>query len=266
MPRIIADWNGNRLALGGLLMAVGAALLAFLPGLSDLLGLVRAELILFPINGLLLVLGVVVAVRGSVSIAPKPSIHRDRWDSSEVLRALRQAGDFDTIRILNTWIPDVEEFTAHLQDLLIGRGKRFQIKVLLMKANPPNEEQPELLIARVRHRNIPPELAAVHILHTKDQIISLKEQVDEHWSRKLDGRTLDLQIRTYDHLPFGPLYQIGERVIYTGFFLSYAGSGTASPMLKITKSPAGVNGHGDANRMWSIFAEQMSRAWEKGTI
>lgn len=266
MPRMVVDWNANRLALGGLLVAVGTGSLAYVPELSARLGQPEAELILLPFGSLLVLFGLIVAFWGSVSFVPNASMLLDRWDGNEIMKSLRRAGSSDTIRILHTWFPDVEEFTEDLRELLTRRGKKFQLRILLMAANAPDDlQQPGILVARVRHRDIPPNIAAHHIRYTRDRVINLKKEVDEKWSRESSGQTLDLQIRTYDHLPFGPLYQIADRVIYAGFFLSHAPSSHA-PMLKITRLPASANGGNDSDRVWSIFADQMNRAWEKGTI
>jgi hypothetical protein len=264
MPRLTIRWETNRLALGTASITVGVVVLSVPSLLSGSINRIEA-MIVIAIGLVLALFGLVTTVSGSIAFAPQPIVIRGRWNSHEIRRSLQHASDVETIRILNTWLPDVEGFVATLRELLTQHGKRFQIRVLLMAANEGSDVQPGLLTARVRLRDMSADEAAQHILETKGALVKLKSQVDAYWADGRDGRTLDLQIRMYDHLPFGPLYQIGENVIYAGFFLNDNTSEHA-PMLRIMNCPGGIRDDAITNRHWNLFVEQLNKAWENAVI
>lgn len=63
---------------------------------------------------------------------------------------------------------------------------------------------------------------------------------------------VDLDVRLYDHMPFGPIYQIGDEIMYVGFFVNFETSSDA-PMLEIRNTPG--------NRWWRQFEREFSEAW-----
>ncbi|MCK4763857.1 MAG: DUF4147 domain-containing protein [Candidatus Aminicenantes bacterium] len=182
------------------------------------------------------------------------------WKDScrQLYEALEKAPEHATIRIIQTWFPDIEDFIIHLVKLLTAKnGKQFRLEILLMNNKKySNEEQTEcldILDARVSHRIENRERAIGEIDESIKQLIKLKELVDENWEINKVGKTLDLIIRKYHFLPFGPFYQIGDEVMFVGFYLNYCSS-IHAPMIKIRRI---------AREAWNRFKEHFDIGWEK---
>ena len=92
----------------------------------------------------------------------------------------------------------------------------------------------DILGARILHRLEDREMASMKIKDTIKQLVKLKDTVEEKWRKNGQNLTLKLEIRQYDFLPFGPFYQIGDEVMFVGFYLNSCSS-IHAPMLKIKR-------------------------------
>jgi len=75
----------------------------------------------------------------------------------------------------------------------------------------------------------------------------MKERVDNN--RK--GKYLKLEIKKYRFMPFGPIYQIDQKVIYAGFFINYDSS-IRAPMV-VVQNPK--------SEIWEIFERDFIDGW-----
>jgi hypothetical protein len=242
MRMVSFRFDAVRVTLGGALLSVGA-------GVTELVGDLRL------VGGVLFVLGVVVTTAGLVRIAERRVVIHDQWSTRRVIEALKRAPPDATVRILQTWFPE-EEFADCLCDLLVHEGKRFDLQVLLLRAHDARSRKSDLLSARVRLRGTDRSKAIREIGETLDMLVNLKRSVDEVWrAQGADGRkpkVLDLEVRLYEFMPFGPIYQIGGDVMFVGFFLNYDTS-AAGPMLEVRKA--------DQHRIWRKFEQDFERGW-----
>lgn len=181
----------------------------------------------------------------------------DNWDSEKVYKTLKNAPPDATIRILQTWFPE-ENFVSRLEHLLISHNKRFSFEVLLLDSDGDGELQADLLSARVKLRKDASRTNAVEKINDAVKgLLELKRNVDAKWQEATPhGRrppTLDIEVRLYNFLPFGPIYQIGNDVMYVGFFLNYATS-SAGPMLEVQNS--------SDNPLWRCFKRNFDKGWK----
>jgi hypothetical protein len=143
-----------------------------------------------------------------------------------------------------------------LEREILHHDKHFDLRILLLDADIGPDETSDLLAARIQLRGVKRTKAVEEILTCIAQLIDLKTKVDEIWQRDavsgLRPRSLDLQIRRFSFLPFGPIYQIGPDIMYVGFFINYATSLNA-PMLEVRNTPG--------NPVWRTFERQLNEAW-----
>lgn len=179
------------------------------------------------------------------------------WKDSchQLYEALEKAPEDATIKIIQTWFPDAEDFIINLKKLLIEKNKRFKLEILLMNDKEcDNKNHFNILDARILLRFESRKLAIGKIEETIEQLKKLKELVDEKW--KTNDNNLSLEIRQYDFLPFGPFYQVGDEVIFIGFYLNHSSS-IHAPMLKIHKT---------AREAWNKFTEHFDIGWKDSSV
>jgi hypothetical protein len=235
-------FNILRVTVGGLGMSAGPSLFVFDPGLRI------AAVVIFG-------LGVLLAITGLVALSPRRAIVHVRWSQERLRKAMRQAPETATVDLLQTWIPE-EDFIDGLRHLYLNDGKRFHLRVLLM--NPAEKGLNDVLAARIKLRGIERSKAANDIAHTRDSLLRLKRDIDRklaELARAGQGRaeTMDLEIRLYDFMPFGPIYKIGEQVMFIGLYLNDASS-IFGPMIEIRKSRS--------PELWRDIERSLSSGWE----
>jgi hypothetical protein len=206
---------------------------------------------------IMICLGLLLAGDGLVTFSRwKVTVHH-QWSLEKVLRELARAPERASIEILQTWFPE-ENFVTSLERLYMHEGKRFRLQVMLV--NPQDEGAIDVLAARVKVRQIDRAKAAQDVHMALDNICRLKRNVDSALRRSPgnDSRpdTVDLEVRLYDFLPFGPVYKIGDEVIFVGFYLNHASS-VHGPMLEIRKSRC--------PDLWHEFEEDLKQGWTAST-
>ncbi len=184
-----------------------------------------------------------------------PSDRHVQWSQERLLKAMARAPEAAIVEILQTWIPE-EDFIDRLRHLYIDDGKRFHLRVMLM--NPEEEGPNDVLTARVKLRGIERSKAANDIAHSRDSLLRLKKDVDKKLSelaRAGRGRaeTMDLEIRLYDFMPFGPIYKIGEQVMFIGLYVNDTSS-IFGPMIEIRQSRS--------PELWHDLERSLSNGWD----
>ena len=99
----------------------------------------------------------------------------------------------------------------YLKKLLMN-DKRFKLRILM--THPVSDAGQRIIQGRVRFRDEAAEFHTQEIKSQLDQFVNLKTEVDKDWEKTQDGAKLDLQVRLYEHLPFGPQVHIGEERSY----------------------------------------------------
>jgi len=240
MPALSLRFNVVRVTLGAIVISAEPALYAFYPHL-------RLE------AALLFILGVALTVTGLIALSFRRAIVRPRWSQDRIMRALRRAPADTTVQILQTWIPE-EDFIDQLRHLYLYDAKRFRLRVMLM--NPNEQGTNDVLAARVKLRRITRDDAARQINQTRDGLVRLKQQVDQKLNQLVqsheDQHAVDLQIRFYNFLPFGPVYRIGEDVMFVGFYLNHTSS-IFGPMIEIRQK--------QSPELWRVLEHNLSEGW-----
>jgi hypothetical protein len=242
MRQISRRWIPARAAVGALLLSIGSGIRGFQPRFSFIAGIIFA-------------VGLMVVASAVVHVSRRPLVIHNEWDTKRVEKSLSKAPANATIRILQTWFPE-ENFVDCLEREILHHDKQFDLRILLLEADIGPDETSDLLAARIQLRGVNRKKAAEEILTCIAQLVGLKTKVDETWQQGavsgIRPRSLDLQIRRYNFLPFGPIYQIGPDVMYVGFFIAYATSLNA-PMLEVRNTPD--------NPVWRTFERQLNDAW-----
>lgn len=225
--------------------AMGAAALSISTGVARLVpDLVWASVVLF-------MGGLVLLVAGTMKLHPADIVVHKNWDMARITESLRRAPDDAVVRILQTWFPE-EAFIPALRYLYLQDQKEFVLDVLLI--DPATKDG--LLGSRVMLRNLTPEDAAKEVTNTVSGLRDMKSQVEKARSEARPGarrtKGVDLEIRVYKFMPFGPIYQIGEEVMYVGFFINF-GTSSEAPMLEIRNTPH--------NRLWALFRHHYDEGW-----
>ena len=228
-----------RLALGGGVMAISVGILNF----GSEFGL---KWIFLPGGTCLFILGILLFLTGIIELVQNKMI--PIWDDKLIKDTIRSAPTNSTIRILQTWLPDREYFCPFLEDLLIEGKKQFQLEVLLINSDESNK----LLDARIKLRSETRNYAQEQIHATITRLVQMKQRVDAVWDKKYHGAKLNLKIRSYEFMPFGPFYQVGKNKIFVGFYLNYESS-VHGPMLVIGNSKS---------RIWKLFEDDFIKGWE----
>jgi len=241
MWRLSFRFQVVHVTIGGVIMTLAAGLFGFFPGTRIIAGICFAAGILLTVYGL-------VAFRKS-----GPVIHH-QWSSRRVIRALESAPETATIQILQTWFPE-ENFATSLERLYKAHNKRFRLRVMII--DPNGQSEMDVLAARVKLRGIDRARAVGHVTASLENICRMKRNVDTALraaARNGDSPgTVDLQIKLYSFLPFGPIYKIGEEVMFIGFYLSHVSS-VDGPMIEVRKEAC--------PDLWHIFDEDFRRGWE----
>lgn len=236
--------KGTQLAAGGLLLAVGAGVGAQLPdampSYTDLLH--WAGIALFAAGALLSAYAFVDIPLSNGRLYPI-------WREDVIQRAMRNAAPLSTISLLQTSFPTAANLVPLLKELLISDKKRFKIRLLL--ANPFTTAGQSVIAARMRLRDQGADRHKLEIQDQIEQFLKMKAEVDTTWERTRDHARLSLDIRLYDHLPFGPQFHVGDES-FIGFFVAKHSS-IRAPMLRLRKA------HG---KTWALFREDFAAAWK----
>ena len=153
------------------------------------------------------------------------------WDHDKLKKALERAPNDSHIKILQTWWPDDESLCPYIEELLTTGNKCFSFEIFLMWSD--NFEDANSLIAcRERLRSESAEEASDAIHQTIKRLNKMKERIDLNWKQKYKGRTFQLSIKQYNTLPFGPIYQIGDDLLFFGLFHNYDSS-EIGPMIEV---------------------------------
>ncbi|MCJ7481767.1 MAG: hypothetical protein MUO31_02255 [Thermodesulfovibrionales bacterium] len=238
--------SGNILAIGGIILSIGAGLLS----LEPVFGL---KWIFLPIGTIVFLLGVIIVFFGCFEFVSGPEI-KDNWDDNLLRKALETAPPKSTVSILQTWLPDKEKFCPFMEELLIDGSKQFHFRVLLMYGSKKKVND-DLLSARIRLRAESHDDAFQEIVGTIKRLNQMKQKVDTSWVTKYMGAKLDIQIRSYKFMPFGPIYQIGNQMMLIGFYLN-SESSVHGPML-IIRNPK--------SRIWKKFEDNINNGWNSST-
>lgn len=97
--------------------------------------------------------------------------------------------------------------------------------------------------------------AAVHDVESSiNMLLEMKNEVEQFWrSKNLQEEKLSLNIRQYNSWQFGPLYQIGDEVMFIGFYPVHLSSINA-PILEINR---------EAQEVWDLFEQHFYKAWNE---
>jgi hypothetical protein len=228
-------------------VTIGVAIITLAGVLFELLPDTKVIAIVIACFGLLL------SMDGLVTFDRWKAVVHPQWELQKVLRELARAPERAAVQILQTWFPE-ENFVTSLEHLYLQDGKRFHLQVMLV--NPQAEGAIDVLAARVKLRNIDRAKAAGDVTAALDNICRLKRNVDSAFRRSsVSGGhpdTVDLEVRLYDFLPFGPIYKIGDEVMFVGLYLSNASS-VHGPMIEIRKKRC--------PDLWHVFEEDLSQGW-----
>jgi hypothetical protein len=155
-----------------------------------------------------------------------------KWNQAAVEDALRAAAPDAAVWLLQTSFPVMNQLITTLHSLLVDGGKRFHLRILM--ANPTSENGKHVIAARMRLREQAPAAHEIEIESQIDQFIKMKTDVDAERGHGVGVGPLDMEIRLYDHLAYGPQVHVGEDVAFVGFFFATCSSVNA-PMLQVTK-------------------------------
>lgn len=229
-----------RFALGGGVIAISAGMVTH----GSAYGL---KWLFLPLGTCLFAFGILLFLTGIFEITQNFKL-MPKWDDKSIRRALMSAPPASKIRILQTWLPDKEDFCPFLEELLIDGEKQFKLEVLLINCSESNG----LLDARIKLRSENRDMAQQAIKATITRLSQLKQKVDAAWVKKYSGAKLNIEIRSYEFMPFGPLYQVGKNKMFLGFYINFESS-AHGPMLLIQNSKS---------RIWKLFEEDFMRGWE----
>ena len=236
--------RGLQLAVGGLLLALGAGVGAQLP---DVLPAYTGSL--HWVGIVLFAAGALLSAYAFVDVSLSAGRVYSVWREDLIQRALRNAAPTSTIRVLQTSFPNAAALIPLLKELLVSDNKRFKIHLLLV--NPFTDAGKSVIAARMRLRDQGADHHRLEIEDHIEQFLKMKAEVDAAWKETRDHAKLSLEIRLYDHLPFGPQFHIGNET-FVGFFVAKHSS-IRAPMLRLRKT------HGKA---WELFREDFSAAWK----
>jgi hypothetical protein len=237
-----------RVTIGGVVMTLAAGLFEFLSDTRYI------SITLFCLGGLLVLDGLVRFRRSRVII------HHE-WSLKLILKEISRAPEGTTVRILQTWFPE-ENFLTSLEGIYLHEGKRFHLHVMLM--NPEGDEASEVndvLTARMKLRGISRAKAAGDIKTALDNLLRLKRNVDASLRQRVRNgihpESVDLQVRLYDFMPFGPIYKVGEEVMFLGLYLNHVSS-VHGPMIEVRKNRC--------PDLWDLFEDDLNRGWADSII
>jgi hypothetical protein len=237
-----------RLTVGSAIMTLAAGLFEFAPGTRY-------------VAVALFCCGILLAADGLVRFGKSRVMLHHEWSIQKILKELACAPEGATVHILQTWFPE-ENFLTSLERLYVHGGKRFHLHVMLM--NPEGDETDgvnDVLAARVKLRKISRAKAASDVTTALGNLQQLKLNVDtslrQATGNGVDPESVDLQIRLYDFLPFGPIYKINDEVMFVGLYLNHVSS-VHGPMLEVRKKRC--------PDLWNLFEEDLSRGWADSMV
>lgn len=244
MWRLSFRFEPIRVTIGSVIMAVAVGLFGFLPNTRIAAGII-------------FVIGILVTIYGFLTLGKSGAIIHEHWSLRRIIRALHNAPERATIQILQTWFPE-ENFVTSLERLYQVEKKQFHLRVMIV--DPHDEGVIDILAARVKLRGINRAKAVGEVTSSLENLCGLKRNVDATMrSSARNGDSpdvVDLQIRLYDFLPFGPIYKIGEEVIFVGFYLGHVSS-VHGPMIEVRKE--------SCPDLWQVFEDDFRRGWEAST-
>lgn len=242
--KVAVHFNGIVFAIGAFLMALGAAL-----------GTQIAELASSPWKERLgwsgfavLVVGIITSIAGVIRFSLAIGKIHASWGTKQVLQEIAKAGPSATVSLLQTSFPDAATVFPKIKSLL-KKGGTFKLRILM--PHPTSAMGLAVINARVKLRDEGSDFHRREIESQIRQLIQLKTDIDLAWEKTRDHAKLDLQIRLYEHFPFGPQVHVGDKKSFVGFFLS-SKSSVHAPMIEL--SP------GD-DPVWSVFREDFEIAW-----
>jgi hypothetical protein len=233
--------------IGGILIPIGAGMFEFASNTRY-------------VAAALFYCGILIAIGGLVRFGKSRAVVHHKWSLQKILKELGRAPERSTVQILQTWFPE-EDFLTSLERLYVREGKRFHLRVLLM--NPGAEaadDANDVLAARVRLRKRSRTKAASDITTALESLYQLKRSVDSALRQGAQNgaqpETVDLQVRLYDFLPFGPIYKINDEVMFVGLYLNHVSS-VEGPMIEVRKK--------NCPDLWNLFDDHLSRGWFAAT-
>jgi hypothetical protein len=242
MSRLDFRFDAPRFAIGGAVVSVGAGVPALVPEL------------LWP-SAILFLIGLVVLGAGVVKVRlTRPVVVHQHWDQSKIYDALKAARPDAVVRILQTWFPE-EEMPGYLRKLYLRNGKDFVLQVLLMDPGTDENIPSDLLVARMALRELSPRDGANNVRAAINSLLRMKEAV-ERWRHQAPSlrapHGVNLEIKLYSFMPFGPIYQIDNDVMFVGFYVNY-GTSSEGPMLEIRNI--------EGNHLWDDFHLHLEEGW-----
>lgn len=161
--------------------------------------------------------------------------------------------DFRSLLVARTTTPGSNDDTT-----MTAKAGSFHLRVMIV--DPHDEGVIDILAARVKLRGINRAKAVGEVTSSLENLCGLKRNVDAAMrSSARNGDSpdvVDLQIRLYDFLPFGPIYKIGEEVIFVGFYLGHVSS-VHGPMIEVRKE--------SCPDLWQVFEDDFRRGWDAST-
>jgi hypothetical protein len=233
-----------RVTIGSVIMTLAAGLFGFFPNTRIAAGICFA-------------IGILLTLHGFLTLGKSGAIIHQHWSLRRIIQALHNAPERATIQILQTWFPE-ENFVTTLEHLYRVKKKQFRLRVMIV--DPHDEGVIDILGARVKLRGINRARAVGEVTASLENLCALKRAVDAAArSSPRNGDSpdvVDLQIRLYDFLPFGPIYKIGEEVIFAGLYLGHVSS-VHGPMIEVRKE--------SCPDLWQVFEDDLRRGWEGST-
>ena len=233
---IAYSYKQNTVALGGGLLAAAAAADAVLSSLFP-----QSPFVFGLVVSLTLV-GLPLLIAGFIDIRRARCTVLRRWDRDLFLKHVREIRDGEQLRIMNSYVPDIEYLVQELVHVCLREKRDITVKILLFDF----VRAPHLIRARMKHR---PEYRgdpAAPLRGNVEAFLDLQQKIAEQSAKA------KLEVRLYDHLPIGGYYQVGERLMQLAFFYT-THSGNCGPGLFCD----GIN----CNK-WRRFAENFDESWE----
>lgn len=167
------------------------------------------------------------------------------WDRQRIVQLVRAAPSGSSIRIIQTWLGDRESLVPVLREEIIAKKKKFSIQVLLM-----NPRRKALLDARALLRRETTAEIRANIQNTVSAFAAFSAELAD---AKADSNGSSVEVRFFDHIPFGPYFEVGDKMLL-GFYLSNESSQFA-PMVEVQTKDC---------RESKVFRESFQLAWEQG--
>lgn len=196
---------------------------------------------------ILFLFGSIILLSGFFQISFTACKVISEWNWEFVHKLMISIKSHDEIRIINTYIPNMDKLISLLRDIYIRDKKIISIKILLLDF----ENAKYLVEARFKYRPESTEMAIYSIKENIRQFNELKKQIERNWVESNFSGKVDIQIRLYDHIPIGAYYQIGQNSMELAFLYTKK-SGTSGPALYCKNV---------RTKHWRSFAENFEDSW-----